>query len=60
MQFDLQALVQNKDLQSIQGIFTKQDINNVIKYMPSDKAPGPDGFNGVFLKKCWTIIKEDI
>jgi hypothetical protein len=28
--------------------------------MPSDKAPGPDGFNGVFFKKCWNIIKEDI
>jgi hypothetical protein len=53
-------LVQNQYLQSIQGPFTKQDIDNVIKNMPSDKAPGPDGFNGVFFKKCWNIIKEDI
>jgi hypothetical protein len=53
-------LVQNQYLQSIQGPFTKQDIGNVIKNMPSDKAPGPDGFNGVFFKKCWNIIKEDI
>jgi hypothetical protein len=60
MQFDLQALVQNQDLQAIQGLFTKQDIDNVIKNMPVDKAPGPDGFNGVFLKKCWNIIREDI
>ena len=28
--------------------------------MANDKAPGPDGFNGMFLKKCWHIIKEDI
>jgi hypothetical protein len=28
--------------------------------MPTDKAPGPDGFNGMFFKKCWHIIKEDI
>jgi len=28
--------------------------------MPVDKAPGPDGFNGMFLKKCWHIIKEDV
>jgi hypothetical protein len=27
--------------------------------MPPDKAPGPDGFNGLFLKKCWQFIKED-
>jgi hypothetical protein len=28
--------------------------------MPADKSPGPDGFNGQFLKTCWHIIKEDI
>jgi hypothetical protein len=28
--------------------------------MPQDKAPGPNGFNGLFLKKCWHIIKHDV
>jgi hypothetical protein len=28
--------------------------------MPIDKASGPDGFNGLFMKKCWGTIKEDI
>src|ERR1041384_2198359 len=28
--------------------------------MPSDKAPGPDGFTGIFFKKCWDVIKHDI
>jgi hypothetical protein len=27
--------------------------------MPSDRAPGPDGFNGMFLKKCWPIIQDE-
>jgi hypothetical protein len=27
--------------------------------MPPDKAPGPDGFNGLFLKKCWPVIEGD-
>jgi hypothetical protein len=27
--------------------------------MPIDKAPGRDGFNGKFLKKCWDLVKED-
>jgi retron-type reverse transcriptase len=27
--------------------------------MPPDKAPRPDGFNGLFMKKCWQIIKND-
>nr|CAD39777.1 OSJNBa0060B20.13 [Oryza sativa Japonica Group] len=28
--------------------------------MPTDKAPRPDGFTGIFFKVCWEIIKEDI
>jgi hypothetical protein len=28
--------------------------------MPPDKAPGLDGFNGIFLKKCWHIVKNNI
>jgi hypothetical protein len=31
-----------------------------MKDLPADHALGPDGFNGVFLKKCWNIIKEDL
>ena len=27
--------------------------------MPSDLAPRPDGFMGLFMKKCWHILKED-
>jgi hypothetical protein len=39
--------------------FSRKEIDDVIKAMPSDRAPGPDGFNGLFLKKCWPIIKHD-
>jgi hypothetical protein len=34
-------------------------MNEIIKNMQSDRAPGPDGFNGLFLKKCWHIISAD-
>ena len=27
--------------------------------MSADKSPGPDGFNGAFLKACWPIIKKE-
>jgi hypothetical protein len=37
-----------------------EDIDKVNSKMPLDKAPGPDGFNGSFLKKRWHIIKQDV
>ena len=40
--------------------FTEEEVWSTIKQMPSDKAPGPDGFTGRFYKTCWPIIKEDI
>jgi len=28
--------------------------------LPSEKSPGPDGFIGLFYKKCWSIIGPDL
>ena len=39
---------------------TEQEIKAAVKDMPSEKAPGPDGFIGVFYKRCWPIIKADL
>ena len=52
MQFDLSSLIAaTVHLDSLVVPFSREEIDNVIKLMPSDKAPGPDGFNGLFLKK---------
>ena len=40
--------------------FIEQEIKNTINHMLGDKASGPDGFTGTFLKTCWDIIKHDI
>ena len=53
MGFDLSTL-----LSSVEGLdvltkpFDKEEMDDIVKHMPTDKAPGPDGFNGMFLKKC--------
>jgi hypothetical protein len=63
MEFNTRSLVHNfdgDDLNSLSQPFLVAKIDNIIRIMPADKAPGPDGFNGVFIKKCWPIIKEDI
>jgi hypothetical protein len=61
MQFDLQAIVKQHDnLKNLCSPFSTEEIDNVILDLPSDKAPGPDGFNNLFIKKCWPIIRNDM
>jgi hypothetical protein len=48
------------DLSSLDVCFSEEEIWAVIRDIPAEKAPGPDGFNGLFYKKAWPIIKGDI
>jgi hypothetical protein len=60
MQFDLTRLIKKvSGLEEISLPFLMEEMELVLKQMPADKAPGPDGFNGLFLKKCWSLVKED-
>jgi hypothetical protein len=61
MHLDLPSLITpTSGLEELSLPFTKKEMDEVIRTMHADKAPGPDGFNGHFLKSCWNIIKEDI
>lgn len=48
------------ELSHLEEQFTEEEVERVIKGMPLDKAPGPDGFTGRFFAVCWPIIKGDI
>jgi mannosylglycoprotein endo-beta-mannosidase len=48
------------DLSSLGEPFTEEEVRNAINQMSGDKAPGSDGFTGIFFKKCWDIVKVDI
>jgi len=37
--------------------FTESEIKDAINQMPSDKAPGPDGFMGLFSKNVGILSK---
>jgi hypothetical protein len=47
-------------LEELDSPFTEKEVWEIIKQLPSDKAPRPDGFTGRFYKACWPIIKEDV
>ncbi|KAL6643274.1 hypothetical protein ACP70R_021455 [Stipagrostis hirtigluma subsp. patula] len=63
MHFDLENLEnlinRQENLGNLTAAISQEEVDRVIKMMPADKAPGPDGFNGFFMKKCWNIIKKD-
>jgi hypothetical protein len=40
------------DLSDLELPFTEEEVWT-IKQLPSDKAPGPDGYTGCFYKVCW-------
>jgi hypothetical protein len=59
MQLNLQQLLHRIDgLDDLTKPFQVDEMDNVTKFMPADRAPRPDGFNGLFLKKCWHLIKD--
>jgi mannosylglycoprotein endo-beta-mannosidase len=60
MEFNLHSLIKRVDgLDELTVPFQEKEMDEVVNEMPIDRALGPDGFNGLFLKKCWPIIKKD-
>ena len=47
MLYNLQSLfTPHEDLEFLVEPFSHEEIDNIVKKMPGEKAPGPDGFNG--------------
>ena len=52
MGFDLDTLITRVDgLEELSLLFSDSEVDAVIKNMPIDRAPGPDGYTGLFLKE---------
>lgn len=50
MLFNLNQLLQPEDLDTLEGNFTKEEIEGVVKNLPNNKSPGLDGFSNEFIK----------
>lgn len=58
---NLHAILEpGEELSALGAPISEEEVWTVIKNMPQDKAPGPDGFTGRFYRACWQIIKTDI
>lgn len=49
----------NTDLAYLETPFTREEIDAIIRSLPNNKSPGPDGFNNEFIKASWAVIKKD-
>jgi hypothetical protein len=47
-------------LAELDAAFSEEEILAALLEILNDKAPGPDGFNALFFKACWGIIKSDV
>jgi hypothetical protein len=60
MLFNLEELLHRAEgLDCLSAPFSHEEIDAMVANLPSDKSPGPDGFNTDFVKRCWAIIKQD-
>jgi hypothetical protein len=48
------------DLSNLEVRFSEEEVHDVVQDLASEKAPGPDGFIGIFLKQHWNLIKADL
>lgn len=57
--FDLGSLLTPQNLDDLDLDFSQDEIDVVIKDLPSNHAAGLDGFNGLFIKRYWNTVKND-
>nr|XP_020165808.1 uncharacterized protein LOC109751329 [Aegilops tauschii subsp. strangulata] len=48
------------DLSVLDCPFSKDEVWQAIKLLPTGKAPSPDGFSAEFLRHCWDTVKGDL
>lgn len=51
MFYNLNSILESHNLEHLDVDFSQEEIISVIKNLPNSHAPGPDGFNGLFIKK---------
>jgi hypothetical protein len=50
--FDLNGIIHSAKMPELDDPFSTQEIDALITDLPTDKALGPDDFNGMFIKNA--------
>ena len=45
---------------SLEEMFSREEIKEVVISYERDKSPRPNGFNTMFLKKCWEMVRDEV
>lgn len=45
---------------ALRRVISLEEVEEAVRSMPNDKAPGPDGFTINFYKACWHIVKHEV
>ncbi|CAN6576692.1 unnamed protein product [Malus baccata var. baccata] len=56
----METRVSPEDNRDLVAPITDEEIKEAAFQIPSDRAPGPDGFSGCFYKDHWTIVGEEV
>lgn len=59
MELDFKRLKES-EAEKLEVPFSLEEIRDAIWSCEESKAPGPDGFNMCFFRRCWNLVKEDV
>ena len=54
------SALKHEDVANLERPITMEETKFDIDLMGDLKAPGPDGFNALFYKKCWNIVGGEV
>ncbi|KAJ0503263.1 putative RNA-directed DNA polymerase [Helianthus annuus] len=54
------ATISDSDAMMLESPFTVDEIKTAVWDCDGDRAPGPDGFNFKFIKRCWDVFRDDL
>ncbi|CAH9069343.1 unnamed protein product [Cuscuta epithymum] len=57
---NIPGILDQEDNNYLTGMPTEEEVKGAIWDLNQNGAPGPDGFNGKFFKKCWHIVGPDV